>query len=276
MFKLCNWSHALWFFFSAGVGRTGVFITLSCVLERMQYEGVVDVFQTGTHLLCHFMQKCILSDIEMISFQRGIWGLNAQPWFRQRTNTNSVTGRRSNTSLHLIRFILGLNDRGPSWNLVRRCQTAKKVVFKEELNKKLIAILWIVSFSRSVKTFCHPASFYQASTTIRLIQIRGGLYPLKTIKIIKDEMLSLIAKDKLLVDLRLDLQKTFFRSFKKDRQLRAWSTYPQYIPDHRQLWREIRIIHHLLFPSMVPINTHPSKAQWREQRSTQYGSKLCP
>ncbi|XP_045516287.1 tyrosine-protein phosphatase Lar isoform X5 [Pieris brassicae] len=31
---------------SAGVGRTGVFITLSTVLERMQYEGVVDVFQT--------------------------------------------------------------------------------------------------------------------------------------------------------------------------------------------------------------------------------------
>lgn len=30
---------------SAGVGRTGVFITLSIVLERMQYEGVVDVFQ---------------------------------------------------------------------------------------------------------------------------------------------------------------------------------------------------------------------------------------
>ncbi|XP_029170274.1 tyrosine-protein phosphatase Lar isoform X9 [Nylanderia fulva] len=31
---------------SAGVGRTGVFITLSIVLERMQYEGVVDIFQT--------------------------------------------------------------------------------------------------------------------------------------------------------------------------------------------------------------------------------------
>jgi protein tyrosine phosphatase len=28
------------------VGRTGVFITLSIVLERMQYEGVLDVFQT--------------------------------------------------------------------------------------------------------------------------------------------------------------------------------------------------------------------------------------
>ncbi|XP_053987355.1 tyrosine-protein phosphatase Lar isoform X5 [Hylaeus volcanicus] len=31
---------------SAGVGRTGVFITLSIVLERMQYEGLVDIFQT--------------------------------------------------------------------------------------------------------------------------------------------------------------------------------------------------------------------------------------
>lgn len=35
----------LWLF-SAGVGRTGVFITLSIVLERMRYEGVVDMFQT--------------------------------------------------------------------------------------------------------------------------------------------------------------------------------------------------------------------------------------
>lgn len=33
-------------FNSAGVGRTGVFITLSIVLERMRYEGVVDIFQT--------------------------------------------------------------------------------------------------------------------------------------------------------------------------------------------------------------------------------------
>lgn len=31
---------------SAGVGRTGVFITLSIVLEKMRHEGVVDVFQT--------------------------------------------------------------------------------------------------------------------------------------------------------------------------------------------------------------------------------------
>ena len=31
---------------SAGVGRTGVFITLSVALERMRYEGVIDVFNT--------------------------------------------------------------------------------------------------------------------------------------------------------------------------------------------------------------------------------------
>ena len=28
------------------MGRTGVFIALSIVLERMRYEGVVDLFQT--------------------------------------------------------------------------------------------------------------------------------------------------------------------------------------------------------------------------------------
>lgn len=32
--------------FSVGVGRTGVFIALSIVLERMRYEGLVDLFQT--------------------------------------------------------------------------------------------------------------------------------------------------------------------------------------------------------------------------------------
>jgi len=31
---------------SGGVGRTGIFITLSIVLERMRFEGVVDMFQT--------------------------------------------------------------------------------------------------------------------------------------------------------------------------------------------------------------------------------------
>ncbi|XP_021105538.1 receptor-type tyrosine-protein phosphatase F isoform X12 [Heterocephalus glaber] len=38
--------HCSCFLSSAGVGRTGVFITLSIVLERMRYEGVVDMFQT--------------------------------------------------------------------------------------------------------------------------------------------------------------------------------------------------------------------------------------
>jgi len=37
MYLLCD---------SMGVGRTGVFIALSIVLERMRFEGVVDMFQT--------------------------------------------------------------------------------------------------------------------------------------------------------------------------------------------------------------------------------------
>ena len=34
------------FYFSAGVGRTGVFIALSIVLERLQNEEAIDLFQT--------------------------------------------------------------------------------------------------------------------------------------------------------------------------------------------------------------------------------------
>lgn len=43
---ICNASVIMCVSTSAGVGRTGVFITLSIVLERMRYEGVVDLFQT--------------------------------------------------------------------------------------------------------------------------------------------------------------------------------------------------------------------------------------
>ena len=32
--------------YSTGFGRTGVFLTLSIVLEQMRYEAVVDMFQT--------------------------------------------------------------------------------------------------------------------------------------------------------------------------------------------------------------------------------------
>ena len=34
------------FVLSKGAGRTGVFLTLSIVLERIRYEGMIDVFQT--------------------------------------------------------------------------------------------------------------------------------------------------------------------------------------------------------------------------------------
>lgn len=51
---------------SAGVGRTGVFISLSIVLERMQYEGVLDVFQTVRILRS---QRPAMVQTEVISIQ---------------------------------------------------------------------------------------------------------------------------------------------------------------------------------------------------------------
>ena len=46
MYCMCKVCVYVLLLLSAGVGRTGVFITLSIVLERMRYEGVVDLFQT--------------------------------------------------------------------------------------------------------------------------------------------------------------------------------------------------------------------------------------
>ena len=40
----------MFFFISAGVGRTGVFCALSNLIERLKSEGVVDVFQTVKQL----------------------------------------------------------------------------------------------------------------------------------------------------------------------------------------------------------------------------------
>jgi len=51
---------------SAGVGRTGVFIALSIVLEKMRYEGVVDMFQT-VKLLRTQRQGMIQSEVRYIS-----------------------------------------------------------------------------------------------------------------------------------------------------------------------------------------------------------------
>jgi len=50
---------------SAGVGRTGVFVTLSIVLERMRYEGVVDMFQTVKML---FTQRPAMVQTEVLLF----------------------------------------------------------------------------------------------------------------------------------------------------------------------------------------------------------------
>ena len=50
---------------SAGVGRTGVFIALSILLERMRYEGVVDLFQT-VKLLRTQRQGIIQSEVRAL------------------------------------------------------------------------------------------------------------------------------------------------------------------------------------------------------------------
>ncbi|CDQ81796.1 unnamed protein product [Oncorhynchus mykiss] len=57
---------------SAGVGRTGVFITLSIVLERMRYEGVVDIFQTVKMLRTQRPAMVQTEDEYQFSYQAGL------------------------------------------------------------------------------------------------------------------------------------------------------------------------------------------------------------
>ena len=46
MYNILNCSDPVTVHCSSGVGRTGVFIALSIIMERMKLECVVDVFQT--------------------------------------------------------------------------------------------------------------------------------------------------------------------------------------------------------------------------------------
>ncbi|XP_031415993.1 receptor-type tyrosine-protein phosphatase S-like isoform X3 [Clupea harengus] len=57
---------------SAGVGRTGVFITLSIVLERMRYEGAVDIFQTVKMLRTQRPAMVQTEDEYRFCYQAGI------------------------------------------------------------------------------------------------------------------------------------------------------------------------------------------------------------
>ena len=63
----------MFFFFFLGVGRTGVFLTLSIVFERIRYEGVVDVFQTVKLLRT---QRPALVQTEVISMIHSILNTN--------------------------------------------------------------------------------------------------------------------------------------------------------------------------------------------------------
>lgn len=52
------------------MGRTGVFITLSIVLERMRYEGAVDIFQTVKMLRT---QRPAMVQTEVKDFLSGVF-----------------------------------------------------------------------------------------------------------------------------------------------------------------------------------------------------------
>ena len=53
----------VFFFFSTGVGRTGCFVALSTIIERMRCEGLLDVFMTVKNVRTHrpFMVRTLVS-----------------------------------------------------------------------------------------------------------------------------------------------------------------------------------------------------------------------
>lgn len=80
---------------SAGVGRTGVFITLSIVLERMQYEGIVDAFQTARIL--RTQRPAMVQTEVSLCFLIVSKIYNCDNFYCYRTNINSATEQRWNT-----------------------------------------------------------------------------------------------------------------------------------------------------------------------------------
>jgi hypothetical protein len=88
-------SHSLVFVnCSGGVGRTGVFVALSIVLERMQYEGVVDLLQTVRMLRT---QRPNMVHTEVCASLTAHLLFVFIPTSAFRSNMNSATVRRSST-----------------------------------------------------------------------------------------------------------------------------------------------------------------------------------
>ncbi|KAG5276405.1 hypothetical protein AALO_G00131650 [Alosa alosa] len=81
---------------SAGVGRTGVFITLSIVLERMRYEGVVDIFQTVKMLRTQRPAMVQTEDEYQFSYQAALEYLGS---FDHYATGQSLTGQHGGNLL---------------------------------------------------------------------------------------------------------------------------------------------------------------------------------
>lgn len=78
---------------SAGVGRTGVFITLSIVLERMRYEGAVDIFQT-VKMLRTQRPAMVQTEVKDFLFFRGILFLSGSIYLPAKSCVSAVSWMR--------------------------------------------------------------------------------------------------------------------------------------------------------------------------------------
>ena len=66
---------------SAGVGRTGTFITIDFVLEKMEQEGVVDIIGTVAHMRHQRMKMvntsvswyCLITNVWLVEFGINKW-----------------------------------------------------------------------------------------------------------------------------------------------------------------------------------------------------------
>ena len=101
--------------FVAGAGRTGVFLTLSIVLERIRYEGVVDVFQTVKLLRT---QRPALVQTEVTMPAGFLCGRTRTCCFASRINISFVIVRHWNIWVHLT----------TSFRLDNSCRQANRAI----------------------------------------------------------------------------------------------------------------------------------------------------
>lgn len=107
---------------SAGVGRTGVFITLSIVLERMQYEGVLDVFQT-VRILRSQRPAMVQTEVSLGGEKR-----HSKQSFAPHSRCSTRTIKRTNDNMLLSLNVLSLLPTGSISVLLSCCAGVSRFV----------------------------------------------------------------------------------------------------------------------------------------------------